>query len=111
MLNNRRKFIRAAAAFASLSALKVAPAGAAQRSALAEGERDVAALIARFGTSLSVTREAGAVAFRVKSRGPRAFARALDGRRGLPFERIHVGENNTLTFRHAGTRFTILAHV
>ncbi len=106
MQNNRRKFMLAtglAMGGTALGGLQLiaseSPSGAA--------EREVSDVIARYGSTVRVTR-GETTEFKVKMRGHDRFAKTFDAQRGLPFERIMVCEGNTLKFNHGGVDFAIV---
>ena len=80
----------------------------ASEDASAVAEREVIKVISGYARSFELSRNGERAEFKVKMRGPKQFAQAFDPERGLPFERIYVGEKNTLKFSHGGTDFTIV---
>lgn len=117
MPNNRRQFIRTAgllAGAAALSGLPFAASASTSESSAVFGpvesaaERKVSAVISRYGRCVGITRHAGKVTeFQVKVHSAERFARVFNPTR-LPFDRIYVGPENTLKFKHGGADFTIV---
>ena len=107
MFTNRRKFLVTtglAAGGAVLSGLQLEAAG----NSASVAEREVSAVISRYGRRLRIRRASGhSTEFKVKVHCPRRFAKVFDPQH-LPFERIYVGPENTLKFKHRGVDFKIV---
>jgi hypothetical protein len=108
MLNNRRRFIRTAGLIAGAAALSGLPLAASEPPAASVAEREVSAVIGRYGSCIGISRDAvRATEFKVKIHSARHFAKVFDPQH-LPFERIYVGPENALKIKHGGAEFTIV---
>lgn len=105
MNNQRRNFLAAATtlvggtATGAINPLQASPVTA---------ELDVLRVIARYGTCQATSRQKKTgVKFTVKMRSVEEFVAVFNPQERLPFDNIHVGTGNTLSFAHHGTRFTL----
>ncbi len=107
MIYNRRKFVVVAglAAGAIVSRSFSNPIPASPESA---AEREVAAVLSRYGKNIRMSRKGSrGTEFHVNVISIEHFTAVFNPEK-LPFERIHVGPENTLSFNHRGTAFTIV---
>ena len=105
MQHTRRKFVLTAGLVAGGAAL-----GGVQ--ALAAGgksstEREVDAVISRYGNAVKVTKDGAKAEYRVKVGSVKQFVEVFDPK-SLPFEQIRVSDGNTMQFKHGGMDVTIV---